>query len=109
MTLYDLSLDELRAHRCQAAEPAGLDAFWTRTLHEARAAATPARFEPHRPDADGALAVDDVTFSGFGGDPIRGWCLRPRAAVSPLPCLVTYIGYGGGRTFPVGHALYAAT
>ena len=49
-----------------------------------------------------------MTFSGFGGDPIRGWFLRPRAADGPLPCLVTYIGYGGGRTFPVDHALYAA-
>ena len=46
-----------------------------------------------------------MTFSGFGGDPIRAWFLRPRAATGPLPCLVTYIGYGGGRAFPVDHAL----
>ena len=49
-----------------------------------------------------------MTFSGFGGHPIRAWFLRPRAADGPLPCLVTYIGYGGGRSFPVDHALFAA-
>ena len=72
MALYDLPLDELATHRCSAPEPPGLDAFWARTLDEARALATPAHFAPYRPDAYGALAVDDVTFSGFGGDPIRG-------------------------------------
>ena len=100
MALYDLPLAELETHRCAAPEPPGLDAFWERTLAETRSLATPARFEPYRPDAYGALAVDDVTFSGFGGDPIRGWFLRPRAAAGPLACLVTYIGYGGGRSVP---------
>ena len=80
MTLYDLPLDELEKHRCSAPEPAGLDAFWERTLAEARSLATPPCFEPYRPEAYGALAVDDVTFSGFGGHPIRGWFLRPRGA-----------------------------
>jgi cephalosporin-C deacetylase len=108
MTLYDLPLARLETHRSAAPEPPGLDAFWERTLAETRALATPARYEPHRPDAYRALAVDDVTFSGFGGDPIRGWFLRPRAATAPLACLVTFIGYGGGRSLPVDHALYAA-
>ena len=108
MTLYDLPLDQLARHRCLAPEPAGLDAFWQRTLAEARSLAGPPRFEPYRAETYGALAVDDVTFSGFGGDPIRGWFLYPRDAAGPLACLVTFIGYGGGRSFPVDHALYAA-
>src|ERR1700704_6522892 len=100
MALYDLPLHDLETHRCAAEEPPGLDAFWQRTLEEARGLKAPPLFEPYRPEAYGALAVDDVTFSGFGGDPIRAWFLRPRAATGPLACLVTYIGYGGGRTFP---------
>jgi cephalosporin-C deacetylase len=108
MALYDLSPPELERHRCSAPEPPGLDAFWQHTLDESRSLARPPLFAPYRPETYGALAVDDVTFSGFGGDPIRGWFLRPRAATDPLACLVTYIGYGGGRTFPVDHALYAA-
>jgi cephalosporin-C deacetylase len=108
MALYDLPLEELELYRCGAPEPPGLDAFWARTLEQARASATPAQFAPYRSEAYGALAVDDVSFSGFGGDPIRGWFLRPRAATGPLACLVTFIGYGGGRSLPVDHALYAA-
>jgi cephalosporin-C deacetylase len=108
MTLYDLTLAELEKHRCSASEPPGLDAFWERTLQEARSLATPPSFQSYRPEVYGALGVDDVTFSGFGGHPIRGWFLRPRAAAGPLACLVTYIGYGGGRAFPVDHALFAA-
>jgi cephalosporin-C deacetylase len=108
MALYDLPLAQLESHRCAAPPPPGLDAFWARTLADTRALAAPARFEPYREGAYGALAVDDVTFSGFGGDPIRGWFLRPRAAAGPLACLVGFIGYGGGRSLPVDHALYAA-
>ncbi len=108
MALYDLPREELETYRCGAPEPPGLDAFWARTLDEARALATSPDFTPYRPDAYGALAVDDVTFSGSGGDPIRGWFLRPGGREGPLPCLVTYIGYGGGRSFPVDHALFAA-
>jgi cephalosporin-C deacetylase len=108
MALYDLPQAELEGHRCSAPEPPGLDAFWERTLTEARSLATAPSFQPYRPETYGALAVDDVTFSGFGGHPIRGWFLRPRDPAEPLPCLVTYIGYGGGRAFPVDHALFAA-
>ena len=59
MALYDLPREELETHRCAAPEPPGLDAFWARTLDEARALATPARFAPYRPEAYGALAVDE--------------------------------------------------
>ena len=83
MALYDLSPPELERHRCSAPEPAGLDAFWQHTLDESRSLARPPLFAPYRPETYGALAVDDVTFSGFGGDPIRAWFLRPRAADGP--------------------------
>ncbi len=41
----------------------------------------------------------DVTFAGFGGDPIRGWLHIPRGERT-LGAVVQFIGYGGGR----GHA-----
>ncbi|MFJ9467687.1 acetylxylan esterase [Streptomyces caniferus] len=92
----DLPLDELHAYRPPRPEPAGFDAFWQRTLHEARAHDLDARFT----EVDTGLALlrtHDVTFSGFGGHRIRGWFLLPRAADGPLPCVVQYLGYGGGR------------
>jgi cephalosporin-C deacetylase len=55
------------------------------------------------------MAVYDVEFSGAGGDRIRGWYLRPPGAGDePLPAVVRYIGYGGGRGLPADHALLPA-
>lgn len=96
MPRYDLTLPELEAYRPEPEEPADLDAFWTRTLAEARAAAGPLR----RSVVDAGyseLVTEDVTFSGFGGDPIRAWFVAPRHRAGPLPVVVSYIGYGGGR------------
>jgi cephalosporin-C deacetylase len=89
-------------------EPAGLDAFWARHLAAARETAEPASFVPYRPEVYGQLAVEDVTFTGAQGAPIRAWLLRPRLVREPLPCLVTFIGYGGGRSVPAEHTSYAA-
>jgi len=97
--LVDWPLDRLRQYRPDRDEPADFQDFWHRTLAQARALAFPARFEPY--DA-GLVTVDvaDVTFAGFGGHPIRGWFLTPRGTTGPLPCVVEFIGYGGGRSLP---------
>lgn len=97
--LIDWPLDRLREYRPDRGEPADFDAFWSATLGEARALRTPPVFAPY--DA-GLATVDvfDVTFSGFGGHPIKGWLLVPRHAGGRLPCVVEYIGYGGGRGLP---------
>ena len=41
----------------------------------------------------------DVTFNGYGGQPIKGWLNLPRDRSGPLPGVVEYIGYGSGRGF----------
>jgi cephalosporin-C deacetylase len=41
-----------------------------------------------------------VTCSGFGGDPVRAWLHRPVGQTEPLPVVVRYQGYGGGRGLP---------
>ncbi|MEV5483282.1 MULTISPECIES: acetylxylan esterase [Streptomyces] len=95
----DLPLDELHAYRPPVPEPPGFDAFWQRTLDEARTHDLDARFA----EVDTGLALlscYDVEFAGFGGHRIRGWFLLPRAAAGPLPCIVQYLGYGGGRLLP---------
>jgi cephalosporin-C deacetylase len=97
---FDLPQPELEAYRPQREEPADFDAFWTSTLMEARAHPLNASFEP----ADfGLRAMDtfDVTYAGFGGQPIKGWLTVPKGVPGPLPCVVEFIGYGGGRGFPV--------
>jgi cephalosporin-C deacetylase len=107
--LYDLPLEELRRHRCVAPKPEGLESFWASALAAARSQALEPTVTPYEPGTYRALAAFDVTFSGADGDPVRAWYLRPAAAGdAPLPCRVTFIGYGGGRDLPAAHALYPA-
>lgn len=105
MPFFDLSLDELRAYRPERSEPKDFDAFWQATLDETRQHPLHAQFE--RVDF-GLKIVEsyDVTFAGFGGQPVKGWLLLPVNASGPLPCVVEYIGYGGGRSFPFDWLLW---
>lgn len=98
MPLSDLTLAELRDFRPEVDEPDDFDAFWARTLAAARTAAAAPLLAP----ADSPitqLIVDDLTFSGFAGEPVRAWVTRPRTQ-EPLPAVVEYLGYGGGRGIP---------
>ena len=100
MAFFDFPLHELETYRPPRVEPADFDTFWQTTLAEARQQPLDARFEP----ADfGLRTVEtyDVTFAGYAGAPVKGWLLLPRQRSGPLPCVVQYIGYGGGRGFPL--------
>ena len=39
-------------------------------------------------------------FSGFGGTTVKGWLHLPAGAPEPLPAVVEFVGYGGGRGLP---------
>lgn len=96
---FDLPIEELEQYRPTRDEPTDFDAFWQETLQQSRAFDLNATFEP----VDFALkTVDafDVSFSGYMGQTIKGWLLLPAGFAAPLPCVVQYIGYGGGRGFP---------
>lgn len=95
----DLAEPGLWDHTSDLVEPDDLDDFWAETLAQARRAETPVRLEP----VAGLVTTDvyDVTFPGFAGDPVRAWYRRPRGVTEPLPVVVEYVGYGGGR----GHVL----
>ncbi len=100
MPLFDMPLEEMRRYKPPRDEPADFDTFWADTLTESRSHDLNAVFER----ADFGLAtldVYDVTFSGFNGNRIKGWYMRPRGSAGPLPAVVEYIGYGGGRGFPI--------
>ncbi|MEU6657503.1 acetylxylan esterase [Streptomyces sp. NPDC046821] len=107
MTHFDLPLDQLRTYRPVLEEPEDFDAFWDKTLAEAREHDLDATFTP----VDVPLTtvdVFDVTYAGFGGQPVKGWLVLPAGATGPLPAVVEYIGYGGGRGLPHTHLLWAA-
>ena len=107
MAQFDLPLEELRSYRPGLAVPADLTEFWAGTLSEARAHPLDASFTP----VDNQLAVIDswdVRFAGFGGTPVRGWLHLPARREPPLPAVVQYIGYGGGRGLVHENTLWAA-
>lgn len=99
MSLFDLALEALRQYRPERDEPSDFDAFWRDTLDDARSKRWQAEFVPAYPELR-AVDVFDVTFSGFDGDPIKGWLTLPRERSGPLPVVVEYVGYGGGRGVP---------
>lgn len=105
MAFFDMPLDQLQTYKPEREEPADFDAFWQQTLDQAREHPLNATFAP----VDYGLAlVDtyDVTFTGYGGQPVKGWFLLPRGHKGPLPCVVEFIGYGGGRGFGFEHILW---
>lgn len=103
---FDMTLEQLHAYRPERTEPGDFDAFWTGTLAQARAHPLEARFEPVETGLC-LVEVFDVTFSGYGGQPIRGWLVLPRGLDGPLPCVVEFIGYGGGRGLPLDWLLWS--
>ena len=100
MAYFDLPLDQLRTYRPERVEPLDFDDFWQETLSDARQYPLDARFVPYDAQFE-TLDVFDVTYHGFGGKPIKGWFLLPKGAAGKLPCVVEYIGYGGGRGLPI--------
>ena len=107
MPRFDLDLAELREYRPTPSEPADFDEFWTTTLASARAAATDTVVTSYESFLTG-FDVFDVEFSGFGGHPVRAWFVVPAGADGPLPAVVEYNGYGGGRGFPHERLAWAA-
>ena len=96
MPLTDLPLDQLGEFRPDVLEPADFDVFWASTLDESRALAWAPRLERVQ-TVMRTVEVYDVTFAGYRGQPIRAWLTVPADAVGPLPAVVEYQGYNGGR------------
>lgn len=108
MPRFDLPLDELQSYRPDIPEPSDFDAFWTDTLTAARSHDGPATITPHVTPLT-QLEVFDVAFPGFAGDPVRAWLTVPAGAEEPLPAVVEFNGYGGGRGLPVERLAWAAS
>jgi len=107
MPFFDLPEDELKLYRPERGEPEDFDRFWSGTLAEARGFPLNPAFE--RVDF-GLSTVEtfDVTFAGYGGQPVKGWLLLPSMRTGPLPCVVEFIGYGGGRGNPTDWLIWAS-
>lgn len=106
MPLFDLPLPQLRQYRPDRHEPTDFDEFWSRTLDETRSHGLDTAFV----EVDVQLPlvnVFDVTFAGYGGDPISAWFISPKTSRA-VGCVVKYLGYHGGRGHPHTHLVWPA-
>lgn len=103
----DLPLNELESYLPARDEPADFDEFWAGSIAHARQFPLNASFTPVETYLT-TIDSFDVAFAGYGGQTVRGWLNVPRQRTGPLPCVVEYIGYGGGRGVPQDWLLYSA-
>ncbi|MER5639156.1 acetylxylan esterase [Kitasatospora sp. NPDC002227] len=109
MPLTDFGLDELVDQRPELTIPEGFDQFWQRTLAEARSYDGAVKAERVTEQSGlRTVEVEDVRFPGWNGEPVAAWLLRPRGAEGPLPVVVSYQGYCGGRGLPTEHLFWSA-
>jgi cephalosporin-C deacetylase-like acetyl esterase len=104
----DLPEAELREYRSSQADPDDFDSFWAGTLAESRQYDLALTVTPVETPLT-TIDVFDVTFAGFDGQPIKAWLRTPAGALGPLPAIVQYHGYGGGRGQATGNLLWASS
>lgn len=103
---FDYPLEKLRTYLPAREEPEEFDQFWQQAITESGNFDLSPKFK--RVDFGlKFVACYDVVFSGFQGQSIRGWLMIPTEWAEPLPCVVQYIGYGGGRGFPTDWLLWS--
>ena len=110
MPQTDLPLEELHRYSPDLPAPDDLEDFWRGTLDEA--AERPLDVSCTPVDS-GLLTVEtqDVSFAGFGGSQVRAWLHLPARVLrgtGPLPAVVQYQGYNGGRGLPHEHVFWAS-
>lgn len=107
MALFDPPLAELLTHRPERVEPDDFDAFGRATLSDAARHELKPEFTPYDALLPG-VRVQDARFSGYEGQRVAAWSLAAAVVAGPLPCVVQFIGYGGGRGRPHEWLLWPA-
>ena len=104
---FDLPLDQLRTYSPDRDEPEDFDLFWTETLKIAATFPLSPIFSKVEMGLK-TVEVFDVTFNGYAGQPIKGWLILPVSGSGKIPCIVEYLGYGGGRGMPYDWLFWAS-
>lgn len=99
MLVYDLPLNELYSYKPIREEPSDFEEFWKSTINEQSKYDLEYSEVPYVTEIN-TVNVYDVTFSGWKGQPIKGWLIRPKSLSSPAPCIIEFPSYGGGRGLP---------
>ncbi len=102
MASVDMPMEKLVEYRPEQTARPDFDAFWCAARAESDKVPLNPTFTPVA-EALPLAHVYDVAFDGADGVRVKGWVLTPRDVSKPLPAVVQFIGYSGGRDYP--HAL----
>lgn len=105
--LSDLPLELLETYRPELPEPADFDRFWADQLASARGHPLDLECAPVATALE-TVDVFDVRFRGYGGTPVAGWLLLPAHRDGPLPAVVEFASYAGGRGRPHDRLVWSA-
>ncbi len=105
MPQYDMPIEQLRIYSPNIVEAEDFDTFWLETL--AADAAVTCQEVPFD-NRQQQVKTFDLTFSGFGGTPVKAWLHIPAGAGAPLPAVVRYGGYSDSRGMPTDNAFATA-
>lgn len=101
-----MPVHELEKYTGSSIEPHGFDEFWDNTLAQNPFDEAIVTMVPTECSLS-LVNVWDVTFGGYANDPIKAWLIAPAGSTQPLPTIVQFNGYGGGRGFPADHLQWA--
>ncbi|HOJ88077.1 MAG TPA: acetylxylan esterase [Pseudothermotoga sp.] len=107
MVQFDMPLEDLKKYRPERFEEKDFDDFWERTIVQSKGFFQQPVVERVDFHLDN-LETFDVTFSGYKGQRIKAWLILPKFRTDRLPCVVEFIGYGGGRGFPFDWLTWSA-
>lgn len=96
MAFFDLTEKELEFYKPEVREPTDFDHFWFETLSESRAKGSDPVLKAQEMGVS-EFDVSDLRFSGYQGEEIAAWFVRPK---KPKGLVIEFNGYGGGRGFP---------
>lgn len=99
MASVDWPYEVLVNYRPEPTAATDFDAFWDQALEESERIPLQPEFV-EVPDALPLARVWDVAFDGVDGVRVHGWFVTPRQVERPLPAVVQFIGYSGGREYP---------
>jgi cephalosporin-C deacetylase len=102
MASVDWPYEQLIDYTPELTKKDDFDTFWDQNLQHSNGLALNPEFQLLEDDLPGAK-VYDVAFDGADGVRVRGWFMTPLNVDKPLPTVVQFIGYTGGRDYP--HAL----
>ena len=99
MPSVDMPLEKLVDYKPDLTKQKDFDAFWRRACAESENVPLNATFTPGD-DLFPLARIYDVEFDGVDGVRVKGWFLTPRKVADPLPTVVQFVGYSGGRDYP---------